>query len=149
MAECNSNQEPHNNNSESTAAKRHNRMEIINPRCCDFNGQQVIDATDVDVINVDLIRNGTVLIGDYSTVKICQRCFRSQNSSQRSENYTQGSADGSEVKKRRRKRRKRSSHDPSTSRKCVEDGNSADGENSDGDETSTFHDFLHNDSDDD
>ena len=73
MAECNSNQEPHNNNSESTAAKRHNRMEIINPRCCDFNGQQVqIDATSVDVINVDLIKNGTVLIGDDSTVKICQ-----------------------------------------------------------------------------
>ena len=31
----------------------------------------------------------------------------------------------------------------------VEDGNSADGENSNGDETSVFHDFLHNDSVDD
>ena len=73
VAECDSKQGPYSSNSESTAAKRCNRMEINCHQCCDFNGQQVqIDATSVDVINVDLIKNGTVLIGDDSTVKICQ-----------------------------------------------------------------------------
>lgn len=155
MAECNGKQGPHDHNSESTSTKNCNRKELNSLQCCDFDGQQVqIDATGVDVINVDLISNGTVLLGDGSTVKICQQCFRrqTQHSTQHSEDKTKGSADGSGVlrsKKRRRKRRKRSSQDPSTSRKCVGDGNSADSENSDGDETSAFQDFLNNDSDDD
>lgn len=153
MAECNNNQGHHNRNSESTFTEKCNRMELNCLQCCDFDGQEVqIDATNVDVINVDLISNETVLLGDNSTVKICQQCFRRQNSTQQLENKSKGSMDGSGVfgpKKRRRKRRKRSSQDPSTSRKCVGDGNSADSENSDGDETSAFQDFLHNDSDDD
>ena len=127
--------------------------------CFNYYQHQVrINAMDATKINIDLINNGTALIGNDSKVTICQRCFRRQGAPKHLENKNGACVDGTGAfchdgstkssMKRRRKRRKKPLEGQKASRKCDVDGNSADSENSDSDDSAKFNNFLHYDSDD-
>ena len=119
-----------------------------------LNGTETtIDATGMTTLNLELRNNGTTVIGDQSQLNICKRCLPRQRGSQsksaESGAFSDGKGTSSQIESTKRtkpkRKRKGSSKVQTTSN---EDGNFADGENSDSDNADKLQDFLQSDSDD-